>query len=91
MNQKLEYRIMLGYQAGILIGLLGAAIVVTISPMQLWIKIFSVIGLFSASLGTLWGLIGTYKQYKTFMELTKPVTAKEEIQNAGGNSIKTHD
>lgn len=101
MNQKLEFRIMMGYMAGILCGTAGAGIVILFSNMLLWIKIFSVIGLFSASLGTLWGLIGTIRQYKTFIEMTKPKAEDpmswnignkpKEEQNASGNTIKNKD
>lgn len=57
-------RAMLGWTIGILIGMYGALIVIFFMPMNIYLKIFTLIGLFSASLGTLYSLFEIYQRYK---------------------------
>jgi len=78
-NQKTIYRAMIGWQAGIIVGMLGAMVTMVILPLNIWIKIFSVIGLISASLGTIYSLWQTWLQYKSYLAVTKD-SSIEEIQ-----------
>lgn len=72
-KQKLILRATIGWMAGMLIGMLGGAIVSIVFMTNIWLKIFTGIGLFSASLATLYGLLTTIAQYKNFITLTKGV------------------
>lgn len=79
-SQKTILRGIIGYQVGILIGLFGGLIVMLFMPMNIYLKIFTVIGLFSASLGTMYSLYEVYKQYKLTMMVEEFNNEKEVIE-----------
>ena len=68
---------MIGWQIGMLIGLVGAGVTIVILMANIWIRIFSAVGMFSAALGTLYGIVTTWKQYKMFRQLTDEVKPEE--------------
>jgi hypothetical protein len=91
-QQKIILRAMLGWTSGIVLGMYGALMVIIIMPMNIYLKIFTVIGLFSASLGTLYSLYETYRQYKIVMameELSKPEldNLEDMIKEVNNNGI----
>lgn len=96
-SQKVILRGTMGYLAGICIGLIGAGVATIISPINIWFKIFGVIGLFSASLGTLYSLYETHKQYKLLMSVEEikeediKELLKKEVKKQNGSVTKTQE
>jgi hypothetical protein len=88
-SQKVIMRGMIGYQIGILIGLFGGMIVILLtSQMNIWLKVFTVIGLFSASIGTLYSVWETIKAYNTFVMIENLQEYKDirEVEENGKSS-----
>lgn len=88
MNQKTIMRAMIGWSIGILIGMYGALAVLIIMPMNIWLKVFTVIGLFSASIGTLYSVWETIKAYNTFVMIENLQEYKDirEVEENGKSS-----
>lgn len=76
-SQKTIFRAMLGYQSGILVGMMGGmTFIVFFSGISIWLRVFSAIGMVSASLGLLYSLWTTWQQYKNYL-----LTEKEMKDN----------
>ena len=60
---------MLGWQAGILIGMIGAMITLVLTIESIWMRVFAVIGMLSASLGLIYSIITTWQNYKAVIAM----------------------
>lgn len=88
MKQKTIIRAMLGWISGILIGMYGGIVVIFFMQMNSWLKFFTLLGLVSASLGTLYSLFETYKQYKLIMAMELLTKDEKEVNKQNENEIK---